>query len=205
MAISFLLFLRHRFTPDPPQCLTAAKWTVLLTLTAAVASFAPEFIFVNATSLSSSFSKSCRRDGYIRIPLDFPGHVVCLPAKMVNRSSLDFFVPTVFAALGVGVSACFVRSLGLWENSRTSRFDRSWWKWIDHNLQVHRGFRICVILFRNYYYFICDAKSAMFNRSLGLFGFAGWNLHGPWENIQWASKWTSPTCWALVRVRGTKK
>ncbi|KAA0061944.1 forkhead box protein G1 [Cucumis melo var. makuwa] len=111
MPISFL----HRFSLDPPHCRTAAKWTALLTLTAAVASFAPEFIFANATSLHSSFSRSCRRDGYIRIPLDLPGDVLCLPANMVNRSSLDFFVPTVFAALGVGVSACFVRSLGLWE------------------------------------------------------------------------------------------
>lgn len=110
MPISFL----HRFSLDPPHCRTAAKWTALLTLTAAVASFAPEFIFTNATSLHSSFSKSCRRDGYIRIPLDLPGDVLCLPAGMVNRSSLDFFVPTVFAALGVGVSACFVRSLELW-------------------------------------------------------------------------------------------
>ncbi|XP_022148378.1 uncharacterized protein LOC111017044 [Momordica charantia] len=120
MAISFL-----RFSLYPPHCLTAAKWTALLTLTAAVASFAPEFIFTNATSLSSSFSKSCRRDGYIRIPLDLPGDVLCLPAKMVTRSSLDFFVPTVFAALGVGVSVCFVRSFGLLENAENSRFDRS--------------------------------------------------------------------------------
>ncbi|KAG6570723.1 hypothetical protein SDJN03_29638, partial [Cucurbita argyrosperma subsp. sororia] len=121
MAISIL----HRFSLYPPLCLTAAKWTALLTLTAAVASFAPVFMFTNATSLSSSFSKSCGRDGYIRIPLDLPGDVLCVPAKMVNRSNLDFFVPTVFAALGVGVSACFVRSVGLWENSQASRFDHS--------------------------------------------------------------------------------
>ncbi|XP_031742493.1 uncharacterized protein LOC105435838 [Cucumis sativus] len=109
MAISFL----HRFSLDPQHCRSAAKWTALLTLTAAVTSFAPEFIFTNATSLHSSFSRSCGRDGYIRIPLDLPGDVLCLPANMVNWSSFDFFVPTVFAALGVGVSACFVRSLGL--------------------------------------------------------------------------------------------
>lgn len=84
----------------------------------ALASFAPEFAFVSAVSPSSTLSKSCHADGFVRIPLDFPKESVCLPSHMVKRSNLDFFVPTVFAALVVAGSAFAVRSLGLWDSPR---------------------------------------------------------------------------------------
>ncbi|XWS71721.1 hypothetical protein CRYUN_Cryun03dG0162900 [Craigia yunnanensis] len=99
-----------------PQLLHALKWTVLLTLMVSIASFVPEMAFVSAVSPSSSFSRSCKPEGLVRIPLDFPREKVCLPAHMVKRSKVDFFVPTVFAGLAVAASACVVRSLGLWES-----------------------------------------------------------------------------------------
>ncbi|KAE8664996.1 UNC93-like protein 3-like [Hibiscus syriacus] len=40
----------------------------------------------------------------------------CLPAHMLKRSKVDFFVPTVFAGLVVAASACVLRSLALWDN-----------------------------------------------------------------------------------------
>lgn len=84
----------------------------------AVASFAPVIAFVTTISPSSSFSKSCKVDGIVRIPLDYPKEVMCFPANMVRRSKLDFLLPTLFAALVVAASACVVRSLGLWESDR---------------------------------------------------------------------------------------
>lgn len=91
--------------------LSAVTWTIVLTTTVAIASFAPEIAFVSATSPSSSFSKSCNEEGYVRIPLNDPTEAMCFPAQMVRRSKLDFFVPTVFAALAVAASACVVRAL----------------------------------------------------------------------------------------------
>ncbi|XVF46488.1 hypothetical protein PTKIN_Ptkin03bG0030800 [Pterospermum kingtungense] len=98
-----------------PLLLHALTWTLLLTLFVSIASFAPEMAFVSAVSPSSSFSRSCKAEGLVRIPLDFPREKLCLPAHMVKRSNVDFFVPTVFAGLVVAASACVVRSLGLWE------------------------------------------------------------------------------------------
>ncbi|XP_040992974.1 uncharacterized protein LOC121239734 [Juglans microcarpa x Juglans regia] len=116
MLLVFFHTLFHQVTSRWPLLLCAATWTVLLTLTVAVASFAPEIAFVSAISPSSSFSKSCHEDGFVRIPLDNPMEVMCFPAHLVRRSKLDFFLPTVFAALVVACSACMVRSLGLWES-----------------------------------------------------------------------------------------
>ncbi|KAE8691090.1 putative Cytochrome P450 [Hibiscus syriacus] len=98
------------------QLIRALTWTVLLTLMVSIASFIPEMAFVSAVSPSSSFSRSCNAEGVVRIPLDLPREKLCLPAYTVKRSSVDFFVPTVFAGLVVAASACAVRSLGLWEN-----------------------------------------------------------------------------------------
>ena len=92
----------------------ATTWTVLLTVTVAVASFAPEIAYVMAISPSSSFSKACNTKGLVRIPLNDPMEVLCFPSHMVKRSRIDFFVPTVFAALVVAGSACVVRSFGLY-------------------------------------------------------------------------------------------
>ncbi|GMI88933.1 hypothetical protein like AT2G37530 [Hibiscus trionum] len=97
------------------QLIQAITWTTLLTLMVSIASFVPEMAFVSAVSPSSSFSRSCNAEGLVRIPLDFPREKLCLPAYTVKRSNVDFFVPTVFAGLVVAVSACVVRSLGLWE------------------------------------------------------------------------------------------
>ncbi|KAJ0020482.1 hypothetical protein Pint_32333 [Pistacia integerrima] len=97
-----------RLTTRWPLLLSAATWTILLTLTVAVASFAPELAFVSAISPSSSFSRSCYADG----------ESLCVPSRMAKRSPLDFFVPTVFSALVVVGSTFVVRSLGLWETGR---------------------------------------------------------------------------------------
>lgn len=79
-----------------------------------------------AISPSSSVSRStCRCPGSsdnrqgrgpcIRIPLDVPGEIPCVPRSMLGMSDFDFLLPTVFAAVAVFGSACLLRSLGLWE------------------------------------------------------------------------------------------
>ncbi|GAV75011.1 hypothetical protein CFOL_v3_18491 [Cephalotus follicularis] len=115
MLLSFLhTMFRQVVSRGPP--LYAATWAILLTLTVGVASFAPETAFVSAIAPSSSFSRLCYAKGVARFPLDLPGEVFCLPAYMVKRSNLDFFVPTLFAALVVAASASLVRSFGLLED-----------------------------------------------------------------------------------------
>ncbi|KAF8395092.1 hypothetical protein HHK36_019032 [Tetracentron sinense] len=98
-----------------PLLLYALTWTVLLMVTVAVASFSPEIAFVSAIS-PSSFSRACQYDGFVRIPLDGPGEMFCLPAHLFRRSTMDYFVPPVFAALVVAGSAFLVRALCLWED-----------------------------------------------------------------------------------------
>ncbi|EEF31049.1 uncharacterized protein LOC8269383 [Ricinus communis] len=114
MALSFFTSLRHCITMRRPVLLYAATWTALLTATVAVASFSPEMAFVSAISTSSSFARQCKAEGTVRIPLDAPGEILCLPARMFMRSKIDFIVPPVFAALVVANSAWVVRATGLW-------------------------------------------------------------------------------------------
>ena len=131
MSLIFFCSLFHRAMSRWPLLLCVAIWTVLLTLTVAVASFAPVIAFVTTISPSSSFSKSCKVDGIVRIPLDYPKEVMCFPANMVRRSKLDFLLPTLFAALVVAASACVVRSLGLWESDRD-------WCWLKQMYNCNR-------------------------------------------------------------------
>ncbi|PON76155.1 forkhead box protein G [Trema orientale] len=98
-----------------PLLIYAASWTTLLTLTVAVVSFSPEVAFVSAISTSSSFSRACHTDDAIRVPLDMPGQIICLPANRFTKSNIDLIVPPVFAALVVAGSAFLVRAAALWE------------------------------------------------------------------------------------------
>ncbi|KAG2260155.1 hypothetical protein Bca52824_079449 [Brassica carinata] len=83
-------FLR-RVSARWPVIFQATTWTVLLMFTVAVASFAPELAFV------STVSSSCGGgDGFVKIPMDFPGESVCVPSHMVKRS--------------LTASACLIRS-----------------------------------------------------------------------------------------------
>ncbi|KAH8506168.1 hypothetical protein H0E87_013122 [Populus deltoides] len=108
--------LRHRLSW--PLILYSATWTSLLTLTVAVASFSPEIAFV---STISSFSQGCEQEGTIRVPLDVPGEVMCLPAHLFKRSTVtDSIVSLLFAALVVAVSAWVVRAMGLWEDDEAT-------------------------------------------------------------------------------------
>ncbi|OWM82321.1 uncharacterized protein LOC116207961 [Punica granatum] len=102
-----------------PLLLYAVTWTALLTATVAVASFSPEVAFVSAISPSSSFSQGCaaaQEGSAVRVPVDLPREVVCLPAHLFTRSKVDLVVPPVFAAVVVAGSAFVVRALGLWED-----------------------------------------------------------------------------------------
>ncbi|KAI6698263.1 hypothetical protein NL676_018382 [Syzygium grande] len=111
--------------PRPPLLLYAAAWTALLTATVAVASFSPELAFVSAVSPSSAFTRECGGVGgggggpsaedVVRVPVDLPGEVVCLPAHLFSRSRADLVVPPVFAAVVVAGSALVVRALALGE------------------------------------------------------------------------------------------
>ncbi|KAG9445045.1 hypothetical protein H6P81_016385 [Aristolochia fimbriata] len=96
----------------------AVSWAALLAVAVAVASMSPELAFVSAISPSSSFSKACgwRGRGSVRVPVDEPGVVVCLPAQLFfGRSKMDLVVAPVFAALVVTGSAFFLKALALWE------------------------------------------------------------------------------------------
>ncbi|CAN7039552.1 unnamed protein product [Brassica oleracea var. botrytis] len=88
-----------------PVIVQATTWTVLLMVTVAVASFAPELAFVSTVS-----SPCGRGDGFVKIPMDFPGESVCVPSHMVKRSRFDLFMPPIFAAVMVTASACLIRS-----------------------------------------------------------------------------------------------
>ncbi|KAJ4903185.1 Uncharacterized protein Rs2_17136 [Raphanus sativus] len=99
-------FLRKISAPWP-ILVQAATWTVLLMLTVGFASFAPEMAFVS--KLSSS-SVPCAGDGLVRIPIDLPGEMVCVPSETVKRSPYDFFVPTIFAGVMVVASVSLIRS-----------------------------------------------------------------------------------------------
>lgn len=98
-------------TTRRPVLVYAAAWTTLLTLTVAMASFTPEVAFVSVISSSGA----CHADGYVRVPLDLPGEIFCLPGHRFMRSKVDFLVPPIFAAVIVAASAFLVRAVALWE------------------------------------------------------------------------------------------
>ncbi|XP_074309710.1 uncharacterized protein LOC141644121 [Silene latifolia] len=89
----------------------AGIWTSLLCITVAIAALSPEVSFIWAISPTSSFSLAC--GSFLRVPVDLPLDVVCLPATLFQRSKLDMVVPPIFAALVVASSACLVRFVGL--------------------------------------------------------------------------------------------
>lgn len=103
-----------------PLLIYALSWTALLTVAVAVASFSPEMAFAWAVTPTSAFSEACPEKEAIRVPLGWPGEVVCLPAQLFQRSKIDVMVPPMFAALVVAGAACFVRAMGLWEGDSTS-------------------------------------------------------------------------------------
>ncbi|KAL1361733.1 hypothetical protein HN51_010059 [Arachis hypogaea] len=83
--------------------LYASKWMILLIATVVLASLPPTLAFMLAISQSSHF---------VTIPLDFPRDMVHLPQQAVTTSfHIDFFLPTLFAALVVAASTCFLRAL----------------------------------------------------------------------------------------------
>ncbi|KAK6943686.1 hypothetical protein RJ641_024788 [Dillenia turbinata] len=97
--------------------LQAVTWVVLLTVTVAVIAFLPELVFVAVIRPTSSFSKPCAvRGDSVRLPLDFPGEVFCIPSHTVKKSSFDFLVPPLFAAVMVAASAFVVRAICSWED-----------------------------------------------------------------------------------------
>ncbi|KAE9616623.1 hypothetical protein Lalb_Chr03g0026781 [Lupinus albus] len=107
------LFSRVASTQISPL-LYASTWTFLLIVTAVMATLAPMFAFKLAISQpSSSSSNPCYHVGYcIRIPLDFPREMVYLPQQAIRtRSNIDFFLPTLFAALVVAASTCLLRAV----------------------------------------------------------------------------------------------
>ncbi|KAG4972346.1 hypothetical protein JHK84_038426 [Glycine max] len=107
--VCFHSFFRRVASTVPSPLLNAVTWTLLLIVTVVLVSLATGVAFVLAISPSSSFSKPCNG---VRIPLDFPREMVCLPEHAVMSSSrLDFFLPTLFAALVVAASTCLLRSV----------------------------------------------------------------------------------------------
>ncbi|XP_058742265.1 uncharacterized protein LOC131614724 [Vicia villosa] len=104
---------RLRFTTPWPILTYATTWVTLLTITVAVASISPQVTFVSAISPSSLFSQKCENDGFLRMPLDVPGEVLCFPSHLFVKSKIDLIVPPIFAALIVAASTCVVRAVGL--------------------------------------------------------------------------------------------
>ncbi|KAL3722013.1 hypothetical protein ACJRO7_034373 [Eucalyptus globulus] len=77
----------------------AASWTAMLTLTVGIVIFAPEaaFVFAISSLSSSSFSRACPGDEFMKIPLDdVPREVLCIPGRMLGRSKFDTPLPTIF-------------------------------------------------------------------------------------------------------------
>ncbi|GAV62697.1 hypothetical protein CFOL_v3_06220 [Cephalotus follicularis] len=114
MLLSFFTSSLRLLSSRWPLLLYAATWTTILTVTVAIASFAPEFAFVSAIYSSSPFSKGCETEGSVRVPLDVPGEIICMPAHVFGKSKMDLIIPPVFAAAVVAGSACAVRAIGLW-------------------------------------------------------------------------------------------
>lgn len=123
MSFTFTLWkaMLQRLSPRWPLLLYAATWTTILTIIVAVASFSPELAFVSAVNPTSSFSQACRLQQQqggpmtVRVPVDVPGELFCLPAPLFKRSKMDLLVPPVFAAVVVATSAYVVKALALWE------------------------------------------------------------------------------------------
>ncbi|KAK1392594.1 Cortactin-binding protein like [Heracleum sosnowskyi] len=123
--LSHLSSIIQRVSASPrwPLILYATTWTTLLTVTVAVASFSPELAFVSVISSKASSSYGslsrghhCRTDESVRVPMDIPTEIFCIPAEMFRRSKMDLVVPPVFAAVIVACSAYVVRALALWED-----------------------------------------------------------------------------------------
>lgn len=121
---TFLNSMLHRLSPRWPLLLYAATWTTLLTIMVAGASFSPELAFVSAITPNSPFSQACLQQSdqrqlqgstVVRVPVDVPGEVICLPAQLFRRSKMDLLVPPVFAAVIVAISAYVVKALALQE------------------------------------------------------------------------------------------
>lgn len=113
---------RVSVSPRWPLILYATTWTTLLTVTVAVASFSPELAFVSVISPTKSSSYDslsrghhCRDGEFVRVPMDIPTEIFCIPVEMFRRSKMDLVVPPVFAAVIVACSAYVVRALALWE------------------------------------------------------------------------------------------
>ncbi|KAK7245253.1 hypothetical protein RIF29_40090 [Crotalaria pallida] len=111
-------FTRLQLTTTWPILIYAATWMTLLIFVVAVATFSLQVAFVSAIS-PSSFSQNCNDDGYIRMPLDVPGDILCFPAHLFMKSKIDLIAPPVFAAVIVAASAYVVRAVGLWEHEQT--------------------------------------------------------------------------------------
>uniref|UniRef100_A0A803LCM1 RRM domain-containing protein n=1 Tax=Chenopodium quinoa TaxID=63459 RepID=A0A803LCM1_CHEQI len=84
----------HRLATDSRTLYRAGMWTSVLVMVAAVAAFFPELAFLWQ-------SRGCEVHGYVKIPLDLPGKSMCLPSHMVKGSSLDAFIPIIFAPIVV--------------------------------------------------------------------------------------------------------
>ncbi|WOL08449.1 hypothetical protein Cni_G17202 [Canna indica] len=104
--------LLHRW----PLLVYAATWTALITAAVAVAAFSPELAFVWAVSQTLSFAGPCGAAS-VRLPLDGPpGEVVCVPAYLFERSSVDVVIPPLFAVAVVTAAVCVTRAVGPWED-----------------------------------------------------------------------------------------
>ncbi|KAL6337451.1 hypothetical protein AAG906_036765 [Vitis piasezkii] len=122
MSLSFFDSILRPLTSRWPLLLYAAAWTALLSATVAVASFLPEAAFVWAISPSSSFSRGCDAEGFIRVPMDLPGRfcvcrLICLPSLAWIYWCLQFLRLLLWLVLHVwfepwacGRTTCLVES-----------------------------------------------------------------------------------------------
>ncbi|XP_047331733.1 uncharacterized protein LOC124935338 [Impatiens glandulifera] len=119
LRFSFFTSTLDRFIDQRPILTYAAIWTSILIATVSAASFAPEMAFLWAINPNSSFSTLCGSgfgpSGSVRVPIDLPGEILCIPPHMLQRTKVDVVVPPIFAATMVAASAFAVRALGLWE------------------------------------------------------------------------------------------
>ncbi|GLJ16081.1 hypothetical protein SUGI_0267770 [Cryptomeria japonica] len=90
-------------------------WTTFLAAVVTVACMACQLAFTSAVLSRKGIGNMVKSEVFVRVPLDMPGDVICLPVALFRPSVMDFVIPPMFAAVVVTASACFVYAVEIWD------------------------------------------------------------------------------------------